>query len=589
MGSKPSGTRLAVAAAALLAALGALAWLVLQASGDGSGARERSDAPTSAVASSKETSARRTRDSETPTPDAAESVVEVEDGAFPEGATLTIRGTVRDTAGRPIADADVSASAEDQRFLASDPCLAWSATTGDDGSYELTGLEPRLVWSLSATGRNMASPRDATAVVATPKRLDLRYDFVLAAYGSIDVAVLDEKGAPVDISRNPILVSNEAAVWGSFFRPEELAPGRYLVHATSPGRAYALCTVDVAAGVATRVEIRLEKESEIAGMLVNADGEPMRRFEVTAYDVEGPSPWYLPRATTGADGSFRIGGLRRARYDLRLDELDFAVDGGAGIDAPADGVRLQVRRGSKVTFRVVYPSDFTDTERSQEADVTRIVRGSGQRISPRWDGDDCTLRVPGGEEVELVIAQPGCVTVRRTANVRPDGILDLGAIRLDREEAVNGRVVDANGRPVRNASVLGRFGGTESRSGTDAGGWFWLIRLGPGEGVVTAIANGFAQSQATCQAGRTEPLVLTLARGGRLVVRATDAAGRPLDGAAVKVTGTGAEPEPAKLDPFGEYATRLAAGRWRVEVAGCAPVDADVREEGATTVRLRAK
>jgi carboxypeptidase family protein len=576
-----------IAAAALAAALaaGACLWLASEWPRDEgeSGARTR-DAAVSGAPAAGPTARRAAAPSVAS--EASDASVEIDDAPLPEGATGTIRGTVRDDTGRPVAKASVAAV-----LWHTDADDSWPEYLGDqsaeDGTYAIEDLDPSVVWGLEAHAEGHARVRPAGAIVFSARRLEVTHDVVLPRNGSLEVVALDAVGSPVQHTADVLRESGEDS-WG--LEPESLEAGRYrvLVHAT--GLAGDSRVVDVTSGEVTRVEFRLGEAVEISGVLLDSDGAPVRRVEVVAVVADAALAPFDGTAETAADGSFRIAGLRRTRYRLALADVSLAADAPEPVLAPATGVALRLRDESKVTFRLVYPPGFPAADRSAEVAIWVVVNGTQLRPSPRWDDDQGTVRVPGGEDAELAITALHCATVRRRCRVRPGELLDLGAIQPELARDVEGRVVDAGGAPVPGAEVRWGSGAYLHRAMSGADGSFLVERV-PQSGVALDVAcGGFVSVRVPCPDGATTPLAVTLARGGVLWARAEAKGGAPLAGAAVRLTSAAGESAPfapTTLDGHGECATRLPPGRWRIAVAGCAPVDADVREGATTSVRLR--
>jgi len=517
----------------------------------------------------------------------AKPEVQIDDGELPAGAKLTIRGFVRDKDGAPIAGATVNA--------ARSPVSGWAggvhhATTGADGGYVLDALDANTVWSVAATAPGFAVSPWASAVVASHARLEFRYDFVLAKFeiGSIELVVRDESGAAVAYDSRVLPATVTASSYQYFVDQKRLLPGRYRVWVASRGYAPEIREVDVAAGAPTRAEFRLAPGATISGRLVAADGEPMQGFVVGAANDE---EWALPpqnRDVTKTDGSFHFAGLRRARYVVRLSDADVVVESTGPFLAPADGVTLKVCDDATATFHLVYPSEFTPEQRTSDVTAVEIVDLRERVVSPRWDYDRGAVNVPAGTDVELCLNVRGCVQARRRFTVRAGDTLDLGDVVLVAERAITGRVVDAAGLPVPAAIVEVRGGPTGSRAMTGPDGRFAIPHLPPGDVVLDATDVGLADTTARGVAGQAEPIVIVLRRGGRLVVHADDASGAPFVGATAKLVPKSGDPRSWRLDAFGEWTDRLAAGTWRVEIAGCPVVETEVREGATTTVRVRA-
>lgn len=577
-----------IVAAALLSAGAASLGLLLAPAGD-----DIAPAPPPPTDAAVTAAAQRPAASHATNAGEAAAVVEIDDAPLADDATFVVRGSVVDATGAPIEGAHVDFVAQ-PRGPNDEGAESHEAKTSADGSYVVQGLDARAIWSVAASAVGFATSPWANAVLATSKRREVRLDFVLARLGELDVVVLDDRGAPI---AHRTWIRSTADDRREFdVSPHGLEPGRYRVFVSASDRAAETRDVDVADGATTRVEFRLGAAVEIAGMLVDSDGQPMEGYDVVAVAADETPPYSDHRAKTGGDGLFTLRGLRRARYEVRPDAVgaelpEFTADGGERVDAPADAVRLTARATATVRFHLVYPPGFTASQRSADVDVAEIVRSRHQRVAAHWDYDRGAVKVPGGEDVEIVIDAPDCLPFRRRVSVRPGDEFDVGDVALVPASEISGRVVDADGRGVRGANVVGRFDGDASAGGCDFDGWFRLARLPPGEIVVVASCAGFADSAVRCTSGQTERVVVTLRRGGRLHVRAKRADGSPLAGAALRLTATvGDVPAPGAptLDAFGEFATRVPAGRWRVDVAGCAPVDAEVREDATTSVTVRA-
>jgi len=579
-----------IVAAALLSAGAACLWLLLTHAGD-----DVAPAPAPPADSTVSTAAQRPAASHPTSAGEPAAVVEIDDAPLADDATFVVRGAVVDATGAPIEGAHVDFVAQ-PRGPNDDGGESHEAKTGADGSYVASGLDARAVWSVGASAVGFAPSPWASAVLATSKRREIRRDFVLARFGELDVVVLDESGAPI---AHRTWIRSTAADRREFdVSPHGIDPGRYRVFVSASDRAAETRDVDVADGATTRVEFRLGAAVEIAGMLVDSDGQAMEGYDVVAAAADETPPYSDHRAKTGGDGSFTLRGLRRARYEVRPDAvgaelLEFTADGGERVDAPADAVRLTARATATVRFHLVYPSGFTAAQKAADVDVIEIIRSRNRRVAAHWDYDRGAVKVPGGEDVEIVIDAPDCLPFRRRVSVRPGDELDVGDVALVPASEISGRVVDADGRGVRGANVVGRFDGDASAGGCDFDGWFRIARLPPGEIVVVASCAGFADSAGRCTSGQTASVVVTLRQGGRLLVCATRADGSPLAGAELHLTaaagdGPAAAPDASTLDAFGESATRVAAGRWRVTVAGCPPVDAEVRADATTSVTVRA-
>ena len=100
---------------------------------------------------------------------------------------------------------------------------------------------------------------------------------------------------------------------------------------------------------------------------------------------------------------------------------------------------------------------------------------------------------------------------------------------------------------------------------------------------------GFVPVRVDCRGAKAAPPTVVLQRGGALWIHGETRGGAPAHDAAVRLVDAQGAAWPFvrdRLDDHGECAARVPPGRWRVEVAGCAPADAEVRDRATTTVRL---
>ena len=168
------------------------------------------------------------------------------------------------------------------------------------------------------------------------------------------------------------------------------------------------------------------------------------------------------------------------------------------------------------------------------------------------------------------------------------GVLeDLGDIPPGRPIALDGRVVDAAGRPVANALVRWDVDDADAanRATTDEDGVFRGIQAAAGGLVALQVgAAGFVRLRRTVKAD--EPVLLTLARGGVVWGEVVDAAGAPRLGAKVRVLDArGEEAATTDADALGLFSAVVAPGRCEVRVEGDAATVV-VEEKGDVRVRL---
>ena len=248
----------------------------------------------------------------------------------------SITGHVRTAAGAPVADAQVVAT-PDPRFLQP---MAY-ATTGDDGSFTLAGLD-RGAYRLSAEDSGHARAMLA-GVTGGSKDVTLTVDAGLLLTGR----VVDPTGGPVPMFN--LVVSrpgrpDDVAIARSLADPDgrfalRVAPGDYELMVSAAGWASPAPTA-IAAG-ASLVTIALQVGAKLRGVVIAGDTRaPIVHARVRRAGVSGGSsvqpinPW----AVTGDDGSFEVTGIpagpvtlriEAEGYHTRIEATTSAIDGGA--------------------------------------------------------------------------------------------------------------------------------------------------------------------------------------------------------------------------------------------------------------------
>lgn len=313
-----------------------------------------------------------------------------------------------------------------------------------------------------------------------------------------------------------------------FFRFEGLPAGTVVVEAGGAGFATAEQRgVAIDPDAEAWVEFALDAGLSISGRVTDREGRAIAGAEVSARSRGrgGAS------ASTDADGTYEIEGLRSGTYDLEADADGYVAAEREDVRAGASGIDFRLGRSGVLAGRVVW-------------------RGSGSPIE--------------GAEVRAVA--PGTSADRMPPGGGPGGRGPGGG--------------PGGGR--------GRFGGRGGGpSGlTDADGRFELRDVGPGRWAVEADAPGRAPARSrevTLEPGAwVEDLLVELSEGARVSgIVVTDGDGRPVAEATVAAYGGERAPgrgpvalfagrgSAAEPPPDGERATRTdAAGRFELRHVG---------------------
>jgi protocatechuate 3,4-dioxygenase beta subunit len=375
----------------------------------------------------------------------------------PGGKTLT--GLVTDVNGGPVAGARIDAAALGRTAGASGAVA--TTLTGSDGRYQLSVAMGQLLVGV-------AHP----AYAPQARYLDVGADGAVASFSLVPGAVI-EGVVRDDRTKQPVAGAvvvgrrdrggvmllagggTHRAISGADgrFRLTGLRPGAYELSASRArlsSRAPPLVGVGVAEEV-TDVELLIGALPVIRGAVVDDGGAPVPSLEVAALgDGAGAT------ATSGADGSFVLAGLRPGHYLITSSGHDHVLAAGTPVDlaaADVDGVRVVVRRGQaikghveprqicEVSIDVPRPVDDLHPA-ARSSDLPPITTGAGGDFgfSPVSPGPfTMAARCPGGDRGELA-GQAAAAMTELVVSVAS------GA-------SIAGRVVDGEGKPVGGVTV----------------------------------------------------------------------------------------------------------------------------------------
>jgi carboxypeptidase family protein len=267
----------------------------------------------------------------------------------------------------------------------------------DDGSYDFAGLSPGdYQFQINANNRGGGSGVKLT--IDVPDLPEARIDLAFPEGGVEGRVVDDATGAPLEgadvrladlggatpsgllgqlMSRENTSVHARTDAQGAF-RFERLQAGEYEltvrpprtgadgVHYAPPGSR----KVEVRENAVVRgIELRLLPALAITGLARRTGGEPLEGVEIVATPI-GPGAGtrvdLAERATSDAQGRFRIDDLAEGAYELTATKEDFAPsriakvqaqrEGSAAAGAPGTGVEIVLREGIAVSVRVIGPT-----------------------------------------------------------------------------------------------------------------------------------------------------------------------------------------------------------------------------------------
>jgi hypothetical protein len=233
----------------------------------------------------------------------------------------------------------------DSSFVGISAPIAAQRRTAADGLYELP-VVPGGEWKLKAT----ATGHLETEVWIGP---------VLAGERRWVELELEREVALVGVARDPggspwegvsVFVRTEHEELGvdtgadGRFRFDGLRPAAAQLYLCAGGEEWhdfsAFRSLELpATGGEVAVDVQLARSFEILGVALDAGGAPLVQTSVQAVAVD--SPTVIRGATTGADGSFRIGGLYEGEYQLSVPGAVQSSLTRVGPDWPAPWVELR--------------------------------------------------------------------------------------------------------------------------------------------------------------------------------------------------------------------------------------------------------
>ncbi|MBK7877717.1 MAG: carboxypeptidase regulatory-like domain-containing protein [Planctomycetes bacterium] len=301
--------------------------------------------------------------------------------------TACVRGHVVDANGVPVARASVSASAPDHRYRL-------VTATDEQGAFEfaLVAAEPH---DLAAWGSTAQDGRAFEAGVAST-RSDVR--LVLRRERTVGLAIRATDGRP--IARCRVFVNPVGGGSGREYRLEdgarglefELPPMPFQLRALADDCETRFVEFQDAAQVGARIELELQRQPLVRGLVVDARGVPVPRAQVRLLHrsaepgtgelrelVPGTVPTY---GFSDDDGAFVLGRSPGHAWQVRAEDATLGA-GESDVRLPSEpdaSLRIVLRPFGAVRGRVL----ADDPAQRRDAWFS-LLRGDGWRESARVD------------------------------------------------------------------------------------------------------------------------------------------------------------------------------------------------------------
>ena len=375
------------------------------------------------------------------------------------------------------------------------------------------------------------------------------------------------------------------------FRFGGLGAGAYAVTATATagGRGLAPVRAEVtplAAGETRWVRLALGRGGLVlSGRVREAGGGPVVGARVTAALTERDGDLAVPApafgTSSGADGLFSLA-LLPGRYVLRAEAGGYATTSELAIVGANIQRDLQLEPAGSLAGRVVgRPGGEPVPAASVQA---RSIEGwsLGRSRAVESDGEG-RFRLDGLTPGDFVVEARAAGRAGRSAPVRvtPGPSAPELVVELADGLALDGRVVDAAGRPVAGAQLTAwsRDGGPPAEATSAAGGRFRIEGLLPGRYELRAMGPQATRTRAAMKLVNRDLTGLELRLEGQVIVmgQVIDPSGGTVAGARV-MAGT----EPATLGWAGRSAPATitaADGRFRFQGLDAGRVTLRVEKE----------
>lgn len=391
--------------------------------------------------------------------------------------------------------------------LAPPPSGAWLSDL--DGQYELRDVPPGRVRVLARHPDFLAGTSELTELApgsSADVQVSLRPGAVLEGH------VTDAEGAAVRGARIDVIAAAAGVQQSAITR----ADGTFVLRALPPSVELMLArpgerqrfilrrTFELEPGQRRSVELVLPRERPPLSVVVTDEEEEPVAGATVALSSLDPDVPLRESARTDAHGEARLGDAAGLDATLRV-QAEGLRPFEARVDGAADRVEVRLVRGTAVRGRVTH---VRGRQNLSGAEVVLLQGGDRRVTRSRSDGEFDFADVSVGP-ARLVISHPDVGTQTRDVTVlatgRPDRAFELEPIDMPDAGRVRGRVVDAEGSPVRGARVgvglvpayvpLGPLpsGLTE----TAADGSFVLEGVPAGDATLSAYAAGLGRGSAS--------------------------------------------------------------------------------------------
>ncbi len=489
--------------------------------------------------------------------------------------TSRIAGTVRDTAGKPIEGVKVLV---EKMITKENPVHRFLdfAYTKDDGAFNLPKIVP------SADVRLVAEHRYYIRWLSEPFSIDAGEDFVdteivMEVGSKISGEVVNEAGQRLEGAQVKAVKAGDPDTHdflggGSAktdaqgrFQIQGLGSGSYEVVAQLngylDGRSEPL---DMAEGASrSGVKVKLAAARSVSGTVTDAQRRPIAGARVTAIDTSAGTR--KESNVSDENGQFTVGNLGGDPVELLAEAEGYGKQTLHDVATGKSGVEIQLMALGGVKGIVVDGDGKPVKAFSARAEPIDIDAGyetprtSFKTFSGAEGGFEIPNLPPGSYTIN--VQSPGYRGAQaENIRVAAADVADVGVLRLQAGGMLNGRVIDAYGTPVPDATVTviggasrlpgARGGASATTATTDADGRFAFEGLKGGATKFRVSKPGYLSTDSDSIDPNTlaSELVLRLGAGGTIAGVVINGRREPLGSVKVYLKG---EPKSAQTETDG--------------------------------------
>lgn len=530
---------------------------------------------------------------------ALESVILEPDATEPREVDLhlapagVVRGTVRMPGGVPAAGAQVFViSADSPESLRVNPTITsmgggktYAAIRGEaaeDGTFTVGGLVLDAAYDVLAILEEHGRTDVHEGATATALEPVVTVDLVVLPPPSLLVRVIDPEGEPetegqLNLFGDGFPVPLEAGEPGEF-TTAAAAAGHHTLRVTCPGAVIQEIPVDLVAGEAQELDVRLDRGLSLSGVLVDDAGAPVAGQTMIIgrhWSAAGELSLSEARATTDDEGRFSVSGLCEGPHGVILVVGRHDVPDTFRLEPPGDDIRIVVMRKAGLRALLRLPAGSAAPEQVAVRIGFTMESGVGwSGHSYAWNDGELVIDDLRVETTHVRIQVPAHLEIVREVKPTAGGIVDLGELTVERGFDLAGRVLDRAGGPVAGAQVSTGLVFTPGRlvAATDRDGRFLLRGVAEREATIEIAAEGFVGRSSVVSLPRDgEAWVVRLDEGCLVTLHVTDAAKKPAARRRVRATLVAADGTDTDetgvfvVDHRGVTAMRLRAGHWRID------------------------